>query len=138
MTKPILIISQETIFAESLSFEVEDDIDDVLQILGSGNIATFGDMADDDECRLGRFGSLMEEFATGFDLSWCPHDAFIVTRLHRLDTIDDDDIILFFVHGGDDIIHASRMKTMICLTSITTQSRISRHDLGTRLFTATV
>lgn len=119
MTKSIFIISQKAIFTESFSFQVEDDIDDMFEIFGSGNITTFGDMTDDDEGRLRLFGSLMEEFTAGFDLSWCPHDAFVVTRLHRLDTIDDDDVVAFFVHGGDDIIDIRGMKTMISLIGST-------------------
>ena len=138
MTKSVFIVSQKTILTESLSLEVEDDIDDMFEIFRSGNIATFGDMADDNERGLCVFGCLMESFATCLDLSWRPHDAVIALTLHGLDTIDDHDIVASALHRGDDIINTRRMKTMICLTSITTQSRISRHDLFTRLFATTV
>ncbi len=90
--EPVLDSSQDTERVAAVALEVEDCVDHVLDHLGSGDLALFGDMADEHQCAALRFGEANQRLRCGANLAYGAGGCFERLGPKRLDGIDDDQI----------------------------------------------
>src|SRR5690606_15242914 len=90
--EPVLDSSQDTERVAAVPLEVEDRVDHVLDHLGSGDLALFGDMADEHQCAALRFGEANQRLRCGANLAYGAGGCFERLGPKRLDGIDDDQI----------------------------------------------
>ena len=87
----VLYAAQKPVAAEALAFEIEDDVDDVLEQAGAGDVSVLRDVADDEDRDAGGLApahQLHRGLAELGDAAGRLSSGFCV---HRLDGVDDED-----------------------------------------------
>lgn len=134
MSKSIFIVSQKSQISSAIALHIQDHIDDMLQILGTSDFTTFGDMPNNNNCHLCSFCQIIEKLCTRPHLPRRTRISIMIMRHHSLDTIHDNKLIPIMLDRISDRFHMGCIKKIISLTMIRVQSRISLHDLRRGFF----
>ena len=88
----VLDAAQDAVDVVAVAFELQDDIDDVLEDLRAGDGPVLGDVADDDDRRSGRFGVFEQGGGAFADLRHAAGRRVDLLGVDRLDRVDDHQV----------------------------------------------
>ena len=101
----VLDAPQDTVRAFVFAFELQDNIDDMLQNFGPGDAALLGDMADKDDGNARLLGEAEQDGGRLLDLGDAAGRGLDALAVHRLDGVDNHQVGGNLLRLGDDVVH---------------------------------
>ena len=87
-TEAILVPAQNAIWAAGFAFELQHDVNEMLERLGSGEAAVFGYMPNDDGWNASALGEIHQAAGTLADLRDGARNRLELRRVHGLNRVD--------------------------------------------------